>query len=89
MSEPDEQFELDDVDELDDLEDPDLEEAEERIEEALRDGATSLDLSDLQLRAVPPSLRDLTTLTELDLSGSGLRHCLNRWVTCLPSLTSI
>lgn len=46
--------------------------AQTRIEEALRTGARSLDLSDLELGALPESLGNLTGLTSLILGSNGL-----------------
>jgi internalin A len=48
-------------------------EAQARIETARRDGATTLDLSGLQLRSVPESVLDLPGLRELNLSDNRLR----------------
>ncbi|MGW1365169.1 hypothetical protein ACWCQP_48385 [Streptomyces chartreusis] len=67
MSEYDELLE----DELEEMAEMDaLEEAEERISEALLGGVASLDLGFLDLNVIPSSLGELTALTELDLSGN-------------------
>lgn len=41
--------------------------AEQKIEEARRSGATELDLSEMKLTELPESLRELTQLHTLDL----------------------
>jgi internalin A len=46
--------------------------AEERIQEIHRFGALKLDLSELGLRELPPSIGQLTQLEELDVSGNQL-----------------
>jgi len=48
--------------------DPATEEALRRIEEARKIGARKLDLSNLQLSALPESIGQLSGLQELDLS---------------------
>jgi len=48
-------------------------EAQARIETARCDGATSLDLSGLRLRALPEAVLDLPGLRELNLSNNRLR----------------
>jgi Leucine-rich repeat (LRR) protein len=48
-------------------------EAQARIEAARSDGATVLDLSGLQLRAVPETVLDLPGLRELRLNENRLR----------------
>lgn len=52
---------------------PRLEIAEGRIEEWVRSGGESLDLSGLRLEEVPASIRQLRDLKSLDLSDSGTR----------------
>jgi len=58
-------------------------EANRRIDEALASGATSLDLSRLHLTEIPPRLRELPALTELNLRENYLRQ-LPEWLTDLP-----
>ncbi len=52
-----------------------------RIAEARRTGATTLDLSSLDLTALPPEISQLTALTELDVS--------NNQLTALPPVTAL
>jgi Leucine-rich repeat (LRR) protein len=53
-------------------------EAARRIEQARREGATTLDLSNMDLTEVPEAIASLTQLTELKLSDNHL--------TSLPEL---
>lgn len=62
--------------------------AEERIEDALRDNSTSLDLSRLGLDTVPESLTGLTRLTTLYLGGNELSD-LPQWFSRLTTLAGL
>ncbi len=68
--------------------------AEKKIEEARRSGATELDLhgrvnqSSSQLNELPESLRQLTKLQSLDLSGNRLK-ALPEWLSQLTQLQSL
>jgi len=57
-------------------------EAEDRIQKALEDGAVTLDLSGLELTAVPSEITQLTALQELDLSR-------NRLMSVPPEITQL
>jgi len=57
-------------------------EAEERIQQALERGAVTLDLSKLELTAVPSEITQLTALQELDLSE-------NRLMAVPPEITQL
>ena len=46
--------------------------AEQKIADALRSGATELDLRSMQLTELPESIGQLTQLTSLDLSSNQL-----------------
>lgn len=62
--------------------------AEDRIEDALRDNSTSLDLSRLGLEALPGSLTRLNGLTALYLGGNKL-SALPEWFGLLANLTQL
>ena len=63
-------------------------EAVYRISVAAEDHSTSLDLSLLDLDALPPSLAALTGLTELHLNGNGLT-ALPDWIGSLTGLATL
>ncbi|MCD0443908.1 ADP-ribosylation factor-like protein [Glycomyces sp. A-F 0318] len=65
-----------------------LDEAERRIREAKRTGLTELDLSGLDLEALPEELGDLTALRVLNLQSNDLR-ALPEWIGNLRALTSL
>jgi Leucine-rich repeat (LRR) protein/GTPase SAR1 family protein len=67
---------------------PGVDEANRRIDEALRAARPALDLSDLGLFEVPSRVRELTDLTELRLSENRLRE-LPPWVGTLAGLTHL
>lgn len=48
------------------------------IEEAKVNGATELDLSEKRLTSLPPEIGQVTDLTKLDLSLTGLPPCLEK-----------
>lgn len=60
-------------------------EANRRIQECIETQSTTLDLSDLGLRAVPEKLRELNYLRSLDLLGNSLRE-LPHWFSELKVL---
>ena len=59
--------------------------AEERIERARREKATTLDLSGIRLTELPNSLGQLTQLQSLDVSGNQLTT-LPEWLGQLTQL---
>jgi len=59
-----------------------------RIDEAAAGQATSLDLSRLQLTALPDGLRDLTNLTTLNINNNQLTKLPN-WLGNLTTLTEL
>ncbi|MGH3831939.1 MAG: leucine-rich repeat domain-containing protein [Pseudonocardiaceae bacterium] len=66
----------------------DVDEAALRVDQVFRDGRSSLDLSNLRLRTLPPRLADVTGLTELDLSGNWLAE-VPEWISNLTGLTRL
>lgn len=63
-------------------------EAERRIEQARREGATTLDLSGMGLTEVPESIASLTQLTRLDLSHNQLTS-IPETIASLTRLTKL
>jgi Leucine-rich repeat (LRR) protein len=63
-------------------------EAETRVETALRDNSTVLDLSGLRMRGLPPSLADLVDVVDLDLSDNQLTE-LPEWLGNISCLTRL
>jgi C-terminal of Roc, COR, domain/Ras of Complex, Roc, domain of DAPkinase/Leucine rich repeat len=63
-------------------------EAERRIEQARREGATKLDLSGLNLTEVPEAIASLTQLITLDLSDNQLSAILG-WIVSLTQLREL
>ena len=64
-----------------------FEEAKRRIAVCNETGATTLDLNDLGLEAIPKEISELTALTELDLSGNWIDQKLVETLSNLTSLT--
>jgi Leucine-rich repeat (LRR) protein len=63
-------------------------EAVDRIELAVQENATELDLSELRLNALPPEINQLTNLTSLNLSNNQL-SALPLEIVQLASLTKL
>ena len=62
--------------------------AEQKIEEALKSGATDLNLSNMNLTELPDSLGQLTQLIELNLSNNKL-IVLPEWLGQLTQLQKL